>query len=185
MDEHKPLPPPTPAPLALDLMLTAMLGGVLVMLGALLVAGGPWLAYYTVHLWLPMWLLACAVFGGARLADRPGWMRRWLRVARGQFVEYGGGFYGAVALIAFAWLEWERLAGFIEFLASSPGVQGIVRQLIDFSIDSVLNGLWAFIWPAFFHKAFEMHDFWAALGLSAGVFGAAQALMRRLPAATR
>ena len=183
--DQTPTPPDATPGLELDLLLLAMLGGVAAMLAMLLAFGGRWMGYYTVHLWLPMWLLACAVFGGARLADRPAWLRKGLRVTRGQFVEYGGGFYGATALIAFGWLEWQRFQDLLPALGWPPSAQQVVRQLVDFSIDSVMNGLWAFVWPAFHAKAFELHDFWAALGLGAGVYAAAEALMQRLPAPSR
>lgn len=171
--------------LDLDLLLLTMLLGVSIMLGVLLAAGGPWSGYYTVHLWLPMWLIACIVFGGARLVDRPAWLRLGVRMARGQFVEYGGGFYGAVALIAFAWLEWGRGLEFYQALVGAESERMFWRSLLGFFIDSIMNGISAMVWPAFHAKAFEMRNFWPALGISAGVYAVAQALMGWLPARPR
>ena len=177
------LPTPTIGPgIALETLLFTTLCGVLVMLGVLLVAGGPWLGYYTVHLWLPMWLIACEVFGAARLADRPPWLRKGVRLTRSQLVEYGGGFYGAVAVIAFIWLEWARLGALWAAFADGFRVQVLVRQIIDFGIDSIFNAMQALVWPAFHAKAFTMHDFWLAFGVSAAIYGAAEAVMSRLPA---
>ena len=178
-------PAPPPPNLELDRLLFAMLLGVLVLLAVLLALGGPWLGYYAVHLWLPLWLIPCVVFGGARLSDRPEWLRRWVRVARGQFVDYGGGFYGAVALVAFVWAEWAQLEELGRFLVGLPSVQELVQSFIHFGVSSFMNGVWAMVWPAFHAKTFEMRNFWPALGIGAGIFGAAQGLMAWLPARPR
>lgn len=184
MDQAPPQPAP-PSALDLDVLLFAMLLGVVVMLAMLLAFGGPWFGYYAVHLWLPMWLIACTVFGGARLTDRPAWLRRGVRMARGQFIEYGGGFYGAVALIAFAWLEWGRGLEFYQALAGAESERQFWRSLLGFFIDSIMNGISAMVWPAFHAKAFEMRNFWPALGISGGIYGVAQLLMNWLPAPVR
>lgn len=185
MNTTPPTPPTPPPALELDLLLLAMLLGVLALLAVLLAFGGPWVGYYAVHLWMPLWLIPCIVFGGARLSDRPDWLRRGVRVARGQFVDYGGGFYGAVALVAFSISELNQLGELGKFLAEVPDVREWVQNLIHFGVGSFLNGVWAMAWPAFHAKAFEMRNFWPALGIGAGIFGAAQGVMAWLPARPR
>lgn len=177
-----PVTPPASEPglAGTDLLLTALLGGLAcTLLGWL--APQPWVAYYALHLWLPLWLIVCVVFGGPLLAGRGPWLKRALRVTRGQFVEYGGGFYGAVALTCFLHLEWARLQEEWLDLLLDPSVRGIVQNIVQFSIDSIMNGIWAIAWPGFLGKVFDSRGVWPAIVVGYAVFEAGRFLVRHLP----
>jgi len=179
-----PSPGPTPSPQAglrlQDLSLVALLGALeLVLLPVLL--PGTWIAYYALYLWLPLWVIGCATFGGALLGSREPLLVRVVRLTRHQFIEYGGGAYGAIALVCFGWLEWERLQEFITTLLAMSGIREFVRSLFDFGIDSFLNGIWAVAWPAFGKKVFGFGNFWPAAAIGWALFELTRWGAPRLP----
>jgi hypothetical protein len=184
--ESNPVPPAAPGLALADLGLTLLLGVlVLVALPWLSLAGVEvprWVTYFAVHLWVPLWLIGGLVAGGPLLSDRQPWLKKSLRFGRAQFIEYGGGFYGAVALTCFLWLEWARVqeedwGGFLY----DPSWHGVVRQLIDFSIASVMNGIFAVAWPGFLGKVFDSGNAWPAIAVGYAWFEGARWLVRHLP----
>lgn len=138
-----------------------------------------WLQSYALRLWLPVWCIAVLMLSGVFAAFKSRWLRRPLAYARYNIIEFGGGFYGTVALATFLSLEANRIAEqFAEWQTPDNGwIRALVLELVDFSIDSIMNGIWAMIWPAFHNKAFAA-TFWPALGLAAGLYCLADWLFR-------
>jgi hypothetical protein len=66
----------------------------------------------------------------------------------------GGGAYGVVGLATWLYLEAQTLAGDV---GKATGLMDFIEQkpvswLIGFSVDSVLNAVWAGIWPIYWFK---------------------------------
>lgn len=193
--DHEPtlrVTPPSAPRRRLDpdqLLLITALGGAAVASMVLLVPDS-WGAYYATRLWLPLWVLACLVHGGALLESRSPWITRITRVSRHQLVEWGGGAYAAIALVCFAWLEWAQLVELFDWIAQTEwytdkfGVREIVRDsfrnIFGFFIDSFMNGLYAFIWPAFWKKTFSAGQMWPAALIGWGVFACGQWAVTRM-----
>ena len=178
-------PPPAGPPqrIGSDTLAALIVFGGLAVAGMALLVPDTWGAYYALRLWLPLWVLACLVAGGALLEQRSRWVTRMSRVSRHQLVEWGGGAYAAIALCCFGWLEWAR---FLEFwqslvaLADKWDVREVVRGLFDFGIDSFLNGVFAIAWPAFWKKAFSAGQMWPAVLVGWGVFESARYAVTQL-----
>lgn len=161
------------------LLLVTALGGAAIAAMALLVPD-TWGAYYALRLWLPLWVVACMVYGGALLESRNRWVTRITRLSRGQLAEWGGGAYSAIALVCFLWLELAQVRELFVWIAQTDwytdkfGVGDIVREsvgnLVDFFMGSFKNGLYAFIWPAFWKKTFTAGQMWPAAVVGWGVF---------------
>lgn len=177
----EPLQTPPPAIPLDQLILTALLGALAC---ALVSAFVPveWIAYYALRLWAPIWLLACLVHGGPRVPGRSNWLRRYTRLGRSQFIEWGGGAYAAIAIVCFAWLEWAQLRELYEWIvgidwynnksAVREFVQSSAQNTVGFFIGSLMNGLHAFVWPAFWKKCFTVGMQWPAVAVAWGVFEA-------------
>jgi hypothetical protein len=178
-------PPPAGPPqrIAPDMLAALVVfGGAAVAAVALLVPD-TWGAYYATRLWLPLWVIACLVAGGALLEQRSKWVTRISRVSRHRLVDWGGGAYAAIALVCFGWLEWARFLEFwhsLQALAGTWGVRDFVRGLFDFGIDSFLNGVYAFVWPAFWKNAFSAGQMWPAALVGWGVFESGRWAVRQL-----
>jgi hypothetical protein len=76
------------------------------------------------------------------------------RRTRSMVRRLGGGAYGVVGLATWLYLEAQTLAGDV---GKAAGVMDFVEQksfswLIGFSVDSVLNAVWAGIWPIYWFK---------------------------------
>ncbi len=183
MPEPQPMPPPpTPPALALDLLLLIALLGALE--GVLVAEFVPveWIAYYSLRLWLPVWLLACLVYGGPRVSGRGNWIKKHVRLGRSQFVEWGGGAYAAIALVCFAWLEFAQFRELFDWIvgidwqddksAVREFVQSMAHNVTGFFVGSFMNGLYAFVWPAFWKKIFTAGTQWPAVAVAWGMFEA-------------
>ncbi|HEU0016707.1 MAG TPA: hypothetical protein VFQ45_23695 [Longimicrobium sp.] len=110
--------------------------------------------------------------------------RRAGRHARRLVREYGGGTYGAVALGTWLFLEARALAA---DWGTSTGVWDFLQDrsltwLLGFSADSILNAVFASIWPSL---ALQRFGFWLAAGAVAATFLADAALRRLLGARRR
>ncbi len=105
------------------------------------------------------WLLVALVLS---YSVRAGWrMLRGGRAAghvrrrtRSMVQRLGGGAYGVVGLATWLYLEAQTLA---DDVARATGLMDFVEQksfswLIGFSVDSVLNAVWAGIWPVYWFK---------------------------------
>ncbi|HZG41813.1 MAG TPA: hypothetical protein VEY93_02545 [Longimicrobium sp.] len=103
-----------------------------------------------------MWLIVALVLTSS---VRAGWrVLRGGRAAghvrrrtRSMVQQLGGGAYGVVGLATWLYLEAQTLA---EDLGKATGVMDFIEQksfswLIGFSVDSVLNAVWAGIWPVY------------------------------------
>lgn len=173
-----------------DLLLALLLGALALLLLPLLLPGS-WLAYYAVHLWLPLMLLAGTIYGGALLAGRHPWLTRLVRLGRFHFVDMGGGAYGAIALVSFFWLEWAQLRDLFDWIVQTEwytdkfGVREIVRDaarnVVDFFLGSFMNGVSAFAWPAFWKKAFSAGQMWPAAVVGWIIFDGTKWGVRQLP----
>lgn len=182
-------PPPGPSIDPQTLAAIVVAGGLAIAAMTLLVPE-TWGAYYALRLWLPLWIIGCLVFGGALLQQRNKWVVRFTRVQRNQVVAWGGGAYGAIALTCFLWLEWGQVLDLFDWIAQTEwyaddlGVREIVRHLtrnlVDFFLGSFMNGLYAFIWPAFWSKAFSAGQMWPAVLVGWGVFECARWAVQRL-----
>jgi hypothetical protein len=182
--------PPPAAPPTIDpqTLAAVLVGGALAVAAAGLLVPGTWAAYYAPRLWLPLWVIGCLVFGGALLAQRNRWVVRFTRLQRHQIVEWGGGAYGAIALTCFGWLEWGQFRELLDALlgvdwrsaevGARSVVQMLTRNLADFFVGSFMSGLQAFIWPAFWSKAFSAGQFWPAMLVGWGVFECARWAVR-------
>jgi hypothetical protein len=106
-----------------------------------------------------MWLIVALVLASA---VRVGWrVMRGGRAAghvrrrtRSMVQRLGGGAYGVVGLATWLYLEAQTLA---EDVGKATGLMDFVEQksfswLIGFSVDSVLNAVWAGIWPIYWFK---------------------------------
>ena len=144
-----------------------------------------WVADFAWRLWLPLWLIGGVYFGAPLLATRPGWFKLGGRFSRGRMSEWGGGFYGAVALAIFIVLELERLfvqwSDIIAIAGDRHFVREVIRNFLDFSLATLMNSVWAAAWPAFHAKAFAMRQIWPAVAIGALVFFGIGELVRRLP----
>ena len=183
--------PSAPLPLPLEqLLLTVLLGALACVLVSVFVPS-EWIAYYALRLWLPVWVMGAVIYGGPRIAGRSTWMTKLVRFGRGQFVEWGGGPYAAIAIACFLWIELAQIREFYDWIAQTDwytdkfGVRAIVRDafrnVFDFFISSVMNGLYAFIWPAFWKKAFSVGNQWPAVAVAWALFEAGKWTVRTLP----
>lgn len=185
-------PTTAPAPQRVDPQTLAALivfGGAAVAAMALLVPE-TWGAYYATRLWLPLWVIGCLVFGGALLQHRSRWVTRISRVSRHQLVEWGGGAYGAIALVCFLWIEYAQVRELIDWVVRTEwytdkfGVRDILREafrnFVSFFVDSFMNGIFAFIWPAFWGKAFTAGQMWPAAIVGWGVFESARFAVKQV-----
>jgi len=158
-----------------------LVGGALAVAGMALLVPGTWGEHYALRLWLPVWVIATAVHGGALLEAGGPWVKRVRRVGRSALAQWGGGAYAAIALVVFLWLEWARGAEFVQQvlgLTSSDAVRELIRGLFDFGLDSFMNGVHAIAWPAFWDKAFSAGHMWAAALVAWGVFASARWAVR-------
>ncbi len=187
----EPQGPAPGAPLALDhLVLVLLLGALACVLVAQFVPV-EWIAYYALRLWWPVWALGVIVYGGPRVGGRTAWMTKALRLGRGQFVEWGGGPYAAIAIACFAWQEWAQVRELYDWIVQTSwytdkfGVRAIVRDafrnVFDFFISSFMNGLYAFVWPAFWKQSFHAGNQWPAVVVAWTLFEAGKWTVRRLP----
>jgi hypothetical protein len=172
------------------LVLAALLGAL-----AIALAGDfipiDWVQYYALRLWLPIWLLACAHYGLPRVSDRRPWLVRYARVGRGQFAEWGGGPYAAIAIVCFAWTEWAQLRELVQWIVETEwytdksGVRDLIRDaarnVAGFFVGSVMNGFYAFVWPAFWKKTFTIGQQWPAVAVAWALFEAGRGLVTSLP----
>jgi hypothetical protein len=76
------------------------------------------------------------------------------RRTRSMVQRLGSGAYGVVGLATWLFLEAQTLAGDV---AKATGLMDFIEQksfswLIGFSVDSVLNAVWAGIWPIYWFK---------------------------------
>lgn len=118
-----------------------------------------WVTPIALRLWLPVWLLGVLVTGAPLLDQRARWVVRVARLARFRFMKWGGGGYAAIAVIGFLWLELDRVIETVSVLGAlfdEWSLRGLFRGLLDFGIESFLNGLKAAIWPVFWRDLFPM-----------------------------
>lgn len=184
-------PQPAPPKLAAEHLALAMLAGALLLV--LIAAFSPieWLGYYATRLWLPVWAIACLVYGGPRLAVRSSWLTKSVRLGRGQWMEWGGGPYAAIAIVCFVWQEIAQLRELVqwfvetEFYTDKFGIRTLIREgaqnIGQFFVGSFMSGMYAFGWPAFWNKTFDAGQMWPAAAIAWAMFEAGKATARRLP----
>lgn len=92
--------------------------------------------------------------------------RDWLV---GLWAAKGGGFYGLGVVVTFLILEASTIAGDISGSESLAGFIGgeLLEYVFRFGVQSFINGLLAFIWPAFVLERLEV---WGLLLLVGGYF---------------
>jgi hypothetical protein len=195
MPDSQSTPPATPQQaLPLDLLILTALAGALVIAVAGAFAPVEWIQYYASRLWMPVWVMAVLLYGGPRVAGRRAWVTKAFRFGRGQFVEWGGGPYAAIAIVCFGWLEWAQLRELVQWIAETEWytdkfgvreiVRGAFRNVLDFFIGSFMNGLHAFVWPAFWKRCFTVGQQWPAVAVAWTLFEAGKWAARKLPGRT-
>ena len=78
-------------------------------------------------------------------------MTKATRFGRGQFAEWGGGPYAAIAIVCFCWQEWAQLREFVqwiietEFYTDKFGIRRLIREgaqnIGSFVVGSFMNGM--------------------------------------------
>jgi hypothetical protein len=87
-----------------------------------------------------------------------------------QWVKFGGGFYGIVALYTYILVEWQELRGFI---ASFGGLLAFIDQLsintvIQIFVEGLKNFITAISWPVYWIEEFDSNHIWIWGGLAYG-----------------
>src|SRR5688572_20201817 len=177
--------------LPLDLLLLTALAGALAIAVAGAFAPVEWLQYYAPRLWMPVWVMGVLLYGGPRVAGRAAWVTKAFRFGRGQFVEWGGGPYAAIAIVCFGWLEWAQLRELYqwivdtEFYVDKAGMRRLAQEFghnfVGFFVGSFMNGFHAFVWPAFWKKVFTVGQQWPAVAVAWSLFEAGKWTARKLP----
>lgn len=140
--------------------------------GALIIGALSWLlwpqrvALAGLRLWLPLWVATVFVYGFSN-TDKPiPWLRKWLRYTRFEMFKIGGGYYAAVAAAVFITLEVQRVLDGIGVFFNSPSnwLSAVFQQFVGFSVDSVMNSIYAAAWPGFLTKTIGFSHAWWAIG---------------------
>lgn len=103
----------------------------------------------------PLWtllaafLVTCAAVGLAGRLPDGSWAGKIGRLLTRRAREFSGGFYGVVALAVFALSE---IASLREDFAGASDLAEFSRQIgwewfVGFSVDSIMNAVWAGLWP--------------------------------------
>ena len=78
------------------------------------------------------------------------------------WVEYGGGFYGLIAVLTLLWVEGHEIIDFLgdfdslaEFFSSD-----IISSLISLMVNAIMNAVMAFAWPAYWLAEINSSHVW-------------------------
>ncbi len=84
------------------------------------------------------------------------------QVIYNKYLKFGGGFYGAVALITYLHIECYQVIDFInKFTSLSDFIDRIgLGMLIKFFIEAIMHFITAIIWPTYWHKYLPIGSFW-------------------------
>lgn len=79
-----------------------------------------------------------------------------------KWVKFGGGFYGVVALITYAVVEFGEIR---EFFSNFEGLGHFIDtisfgMLVNFFIESIMNFVTAISWPAYWINAIDSNQIW-------------------------
>jgi hypothetical protein len=79
-----------------------------------------------------------------------------------KWLSFGGGFYGVVALLTYAVIEWDEIRG---LFAGLDGIAGFFQNisvglLINFFIESLLNLITAITWPIYWLSNVHSSHIW-------------------------
>ncbi len=79
-----------------------------------------------------------------------------------KWVKFGGGFYGVIALMTYAVVEWDEVRG---FFAGFEGFRHFfaaisIDLVINFFIDSLMNFVTAISWPAYWVSRIDSVHIW-------------------------
>lgn len=98
--------------------------------------------------------------------------------AHQMIVDFGGGSYGTVAMSVFLYLEalaltqdWSRATGVWDFVQNRS-----VQWLMGFSVDSILNVVWAGMWPVYLLREHGM----MVAGIAWGILWCIEEARKRL-----
>lgn len=107
--------------------------------------------------------------------QRSGVYRAQSALLHKHWVEYGGGFYGLIAVLTLLWVEGKEV---LDFLADHSSLSqlfqaDIVGRVINLMIDAIMNAVMAFAWPAYWLAEIHSRHVWvwflaAWLGYLAG-----------------
>jgi len=86
----------------------------------------------------------------------------YVKILRKKFIEFGGGFYGILALMTYLHVEFNQLVDFIKsFTSLSDFIDSIgFKMLINFFIEAMMNLVTAFIWPIYWIKILPVGSLW-------------------------
>ena len=79
-----------------------------------------------------------------------------------KWLQFGGGFYGMVALLTYFVTEWNEI---VQLVAEFKGIEGdlleiIISFIIKFFIESVMNIIVAVTWPIYWMRNIDGGEFW-------------------------
>lgn len=96
------------------------------------------------------------------LAHPGGLQKGKLNPVHNKWLSFGGGFYGVVALMTYAVVEWNEIR---ELFSSLDGITGFFRNmdvgtLINFFMESLLNFITAITWPIYWLGNIHSSHIW-------------------------
>ncbi len=90
--------------------------------------------------------------------------QRWSlqRVMMSKWVDFGGGFYGVMAVLTYVVVEFREV---VDFMTSEETVVATltslgIGDLVNFFINSLMNFITAIAWPAYWIRKVEGHSVW-------------------------
>jgi len=86
----------------------------------------------------------------------------WQNVLMSKWIEFGGGFYGVMAVLTYLVVEFNEV---IDFLTSEHTVFATLAaitlgNLVEFFVDSIMNFITAITWPVYWIGKTEYFSFW-------------------------
>ncbi len=84
------------------------------------------------------------------------------RMMMSKWVDFGGGFYGVVAVLTYVVVEFREV---VDFMTSEETVMATLAALgvgdvVNFFINSLMNFITAIAWPAYWINKVEGHSVW-------------------------
>jgi len=94
--------------------------------------------------------------------QRSGLYRAQSALLHKHWAEYGGGFYGLIAVLTLLWVEGHEIIDFLgdfdslaEFFSSD-----IISSLISLMVNAIMNAVMAFAWPAYWLAEINSSHVW-------------------------
>lgn len=89
-------------------------------------------------------------------------------MVHGQWMKFGGGYYGIVALYTYGLVEWKELSAFI---ASFGGFSAFISNfsvnvLVNMFIEGLKNFITAISWPVYWMREFSAQRMWIWMAIA-------------------